>query len=82
MCEARGFTIAVVHGDNEFDVKTIREFLLPAILEIYGKNEYVGPIERSTRIVKNNCRTMTHDTPYMRVLKVMVIALLKCAVYG
>ena len=82
MCEARGFTIAVVHGDNEFDVKTIREFLLPAILEIYGKDKYVVPIERSARTVKTKYRAMTHDTPYMRVLKVMVIALLKCAVYG
>ena len=32
--EARGFTITDLHADNEFDVKSLHEFLLPVILHI------------------------------------------------
>ena len=45
-----------------------------------AKDEHVGPIELSTRTVKNNCITMAHNTPCRRVTKVMVIALVKCTV--
>ena len=50
--EVRGFEISAVHGDNEFDVKSVKTFLLPAILHIYGKDEHVGIIERSICTVK------------------------------
>ena len=33
------------------------------------------PLERSVRTVKDSCRIMTHSTPYRKVPKMMVIAL-------
>ena len=45
MYEARDFTITLLHGNNKFDIKAVREFLLPVTLKIYGKDEHVGPIE-------------------------------------
>ena len=36
-----------MHGDNEFDMESLKNFLLPAILHIYGKNEHVGVAERA-----------------------------------
>jgi hypothetical protein len=77
--ESRGFEINAVHGDNEFDVKAIKNFLLPTMLHIYGKDEHVGTIERSVRTIKERCRTMTHSMPYKRIPKIMVVALVECA---
>ena len=53
---------------------------LPALFHIYGKDEHVGLIERSNRIVKNKTRKMTHATPYKRITKVMAITLVMGAV--
>ena len=78
--EARGFEVVGVHGDNEFDMESLKDFLLPAILHIYGKNEHVGVAERAVRTIKERCRTMTHAVPYAKIPKLMVIALVKCAV--
>ena len=36
------FEIEAFHGDNEFDIKTLKEYLLPALMNIYGKGEHVG----------------------------------------
>jgi hypothetical protein len=77
--EARGFEISAVHGDNEFDIKSVRTFLLPAILHIYGKDEHVGIVERSIRTIKERCRTMTHSMPYKKIPKIMVMAMVDCA---
>ena len=80
MYDARCFTITAVHRDNKCDVKAIKEFLFRTILDIHGNDEHVGPIKRLVRTIKNKYRAMTHDTPYMLVPKVMVIALVKCAI--
>ena len=42
---ARGFNISDVHGDNEFNMNILEDFLRPATLHIYGKNEHVGIVE-------------------------------------
>ena len=76
----RGFRIENIHADNEFNKKDIKNSQLPALFHIYGKDEHVGLIERSNRTVKNKTRTMTHATPYKRIPKVMVIALVMSAV--
>jgi hypothetical protein len=77
--EARGFDIVGVHGDNEFDIKSVKNYLLPAMLHIYGKDEHVGIIERSVRTIKERCRTMTHSMPYKKIPKIMVVAMVECA---
>ena len=55
MYEARGFTVTSIHDGNDFDIKTIKKLLLPALVHIYGRNEHVALKERSTRTVKNKC---------------------------
>ena len=78
--EARGFKIVAVHGDNEFDMEAVKTFLSPAMVHIYGKDEHDAVSERSIRTVKESSRTMTHSTPYRRVPKIMVIALVGCSI--
>ena len=48
----RGFEVTTIHGDNEFDVKYIKEYFLPVMTHIYGKGEHVGIIERTIRVIK------------------------------
>ena len=43
---SRSFKITDFHGDSEFDKATLREFLVPAILHAYAREEHVGMIER------------------------------------
>ena len=57
---SRGFKIIASHGDNEFNIQTLKYFLLPELHYIYGKYQHVGIIERSTRTVKELCRVMCH----------------------
>jgi hypothetical protein len=42
---SRSFNITDYHGDPEFDKSELRNFLEPALLHIYTKNEHVGDIE-------------------------------------
>ena len=37
----RGFIITDVHGDNKFDKAAIKDFLEPALVHIYGREEHV-----------------------------------------
>ena len=39
--EQRGFEITDIHGDNEFNIQSLRAFLQPINLHIYAKYEYV-----------------------------------------
>ena len=50
--QQRGFTITNVHADNEFDIPRLHTHLRPSVLQIYGREEHVGVIERSTRTIK------------------------------
>ena len=79
--ESRGFRITDIHGDNEFDVQTLRDFLLPAVLHIYGRDEHVPTIERSNRTVKERCRAICNSLPYRRYTKLMVIMLVRFVIY-
>ena len=80
MYNARGFEIEAFHGDNEFDIKTLKEYLLPALMNIYGKGEHVGFLERSNRFVKERCRCICHALPYKYFTRLMVRALVACAI--
>ena len=59
--ETCGFDIAAVHADNEFNVKDIKEFLLPTITHIYGRDEHVGFIEQAIKVIKERCRCICHS---------------------
>ena len=60
----RSFIITDYHGDNEFDKSSLKDFLEPALLHIYGKLEHVGTIERSTRTIKERSRSVCNGIPY------------------
>ena len=77
---SRGFRIEHIHGDNEFNKEGIKQSQLPALFHIYGKDEHVGLIERSNRMVKNKSRTITHAAPYQYIPKVMTIGLIAEAI--
>ena len=60
----RSFKLTDFHGDNEFDKAKLKDFLEPGILHAYGREEHVGPIERSIRTVKERFRSTCNGIPY------------------
>ena len=62
--KARGFNIASVHADGEFNNEKIMGHVRPAILNIKATEEHDGVIERSIQTVKNAARCMCNATPY------------------
>ena len=75
------FEIEAFHGDNEFDIKILKEFLLPAlIINIYGKGKHVGFLELSIRFIKERCRCICHALPYKYFTRLMVRALVACVI--
>ena len=79
--ESRGFTITDIHGDNEFNVKKLHDYLLPTIFHIYGRDEHVASIERSNRTVKERCRVICHSLPYKQYTKLMTLMLVEFVLY-
>ena len=79
--KSRGFIINTIHGDNEFDISRLREEVRPTILQIHGKDEHVGPIERSVRTVKDRTRSICHGLPYKYYTKLMVNSLIEYTIY-
>ena len=41
----RCFNISKFHVDNEFDEAALKQYLEPALVHIYGREEHVGPID-------------------------------------
>ena len=78
---ARGFNISSLHGDNEFNVDSIKESLLPVIMQVCARNEHVGIAERSIRTIKDRARSICHSLPYKRFTKLMTTRLIENTVY-
>ena len=74
---SRNFQITVVHGDNEFNVDSIKDACVPSNFHISSKNEHIPVIERSIRIVKERVRCTSHSIPYVCYPKIMTIALME-----
>ena len=77
----RGFNMVAVHGDNEFNIPRLLDTFLPIVFHIYAAGEHCGPIERSTRTVKEKCRCITHSLPFLQYTKLMVYGLVESAIY-
>ena len=75
-----GFNVTIIHGDNEFNIEKLKEYLLPVLVEIYGKDEHVDIIERVIRVMKYICKCITHSIPYIYYTKLMVQSLIVCVV--
>ena len=44
--ETTGFKITNIHGDDEFNITALEDFLQQIILHIYPKDEHVDVIEK------------------------------------
>jgi len=57
---ARGINVTAIHGDNEFNIKELKNHFAPTLIHICGKEEHVGPIERAIRTIKERTRCSCH----------------------
>ena len=79
---ARGFYIERWHVDNEFAKDDLRTEVLPALLESYARNEHVGFIEESIRVLKERARSTCEDLPFRRYTKLMIKELISGIVWS
>ena len=79
--ETRGFVITDIHADNEFNINSVKEAMLPSKMTIYAKNEHVPVVERSIRTIKERCRCHCHSVPYKRHTKLMTRQLVENVVH-
>ena len=78
---SRGFRVRTIHGDGEFDMDDLRASISPINLEITGRDEHDGPIERSVRTVKERSRYVCHSVPYRWYTKLMINAMVENVVH-
>lgn len=69
--ESRGIKVTQAVCDNEFEC--IREKIRPTHLQIVGRNEHVGIIERRNSTLKEHVRSLMHMTPYKYFCTLMII---------
>ena len=77
---SRGFKVVAVHGDGEFDMDSLRAKIMPADLEINGRDEHDGVIERSVRTVKDRSRCICHSLPYQYYPKLLTNSMVECVI--
>jgi hypothetical protein len=78
----RGFKIAVIHGDSEFEC--LREIItsdLKATLNIAGKGEHVPEIERGIRTVKERTRCTYNTTRFDKFPPKMIMGMVFLSVF-
>ena len=78
---SRGFRVRTIHGDGEFDMDDLREAISPIDLEITGRDEHDGPIERSVRTVKERSRCVCHSIPYRWYTKLMITSMVENVIH-
>ena len=74
---SRGFRVTDYHADNEFDKEALKQYLAPALVHIYDREEHVPIIERSTRTVKERSRSTCCGLPFKRITILMVRSLIE-----
>ena len=52
------------HADNTYDKVEMIDHLKPAIIDVYGRNEYASDIERSMCKIKKCCRVACRSMPF------------------
>ena len=50
-----------VYGDNEFNITSLIDAILPANLHVYAKNEHVSVSENAIKFVKKRVRCATQN---------------------
>ena len=74
--KGRSTKIEDYHGDNEFNKASLNDFLQPALLHTYKREEQVSPIERLTRIIKERVISTYNNGPYQIFTILMIRALI------
>ena len=72
---ARGFTVAHIRGDGEFEC--IEPSIRPIQLYVAAKDEHIPEVERSIRTIKDAVRTTIYGLPYKFYPKIMLKHLIK-----
>ncbi|KAL7572568.1 hypothetical protein ACA910_000387 [Epithemia clementina (nom. ined.)] len=75
--EQRGFTVASIHADPEFE--PLRPYF--PILHVCGADDHVPDIERYIRTVKDRARSAYCTLPFQRLPRIIVIHLIRNAVF-
>ena len=52
--DAHEFNVTIIHGDIEFNIAQLKEYLVPILVKIYWKDGYVDIIERVIRVMKED----------------------------
>ena len=79
--QKRGFHVKSIFADNEFDIESMRNELLPIVMHIFAADEHCPIAERSIRTVKDRTRSVCHSLPYKRYTRLMVYALVELVIY-
>ena len=64
--DMRVFRVTDIHGDNEFNNKSLIDALEPVNLYVYAKGEHVGFIENGVKTVKERTRALCNLVPYTK----------------
>ena len=73
----RGFKVVTICGDGEFDLDLLRNKIMPISLEITGRDEHDGFVERSVRVIKERSRCTCHSIPYRAYPKLMTNSMIE-----
>ena len=76
--QTRGFEVIDIHADSEFE--PLRNDLLPILLHTVAKDDHVGDIENSAKVIKEDTRTIVHELPFKKLPKTLLVDLVKQAV--
>ena len=68
----RYFNITDYHAENDIDKAVLKYVLTSDILHIYRRFEHVGSIKRSTRAIKERCRSTCQSVPYQCFTTLMI----------
>ena len=67
------------HGDNEFNIQYLIDYLRPLTIHTYTKDEHVGFIEKEISTVKKK-QLMCHALTYKKYTRIMTQSLVERAV--
>ena len=70
-----------IHGDNDLNIQSLRNFLQPINLHIYAKEEHVGLIKNAIKTIKERARYVCHTAPYRRYMCLMTQSLIEGIIY-
>ena len=77
VCEKRGFKVRHIYADLQFEC--IEDEIDGVEVDIVDADDHVEVVERAIRTIKENIRSLMHETPYRRIPRLMVKRLVEVA---